>query len=185
MITTSNDKASYPIPVSTAPALPDLVKSPRLPQELLKSNIYLLKRLGDLVKERAVPEFVAAGCNPYQHAVLALLDEGARDTQAEIADALGFDRSQLVGILDDLEKQGLIERQRDPRDRRRHVVTMTPAGKRTLARRRAIIERIENDFFAPLDPESRKNLHDALLVLASHHDPRYAVAEKGEPIVAA
>src|SRR6266487_6430892 len=141
MITTSNDKQSYPIPVASAPTqLPDLAKSPRLPKELLKSNVFLLKRLGDAVRERAMPEFVAAGCNPYHHAVLALLDEGARDTQGEIADALGFDRSQLVGILDELEEDGLIERQRDPNDRRRHVVTMTKAGKRTMAERRATIK---------------------------------------------
>jgi MarR family transcriptional regulator, lower aerobic nicotinate degradation pathway regulator len=174
MITTSNDKQSYPIPVASPPAqLPDLAKSPRLPKELLKSNVFLLKRLGDAVRERAMPEFVAAGCNPYHHAVLALLDEGARDTQGEIADALGFDRSQLVGILDELEEDGLIERQRDPNDRRRHVVTMTKAGKRTMAERRATIKRIENDFLAPLDAESRRQLHDLLLRLASHHDARY------------
>ncbi|HZC28535.1 MAG TPA: MarR family transcriptional regulator [Gaiellaceae bacterium] len=161
---------------ASAPA-PDLVKSPRLPHELLKSNLFLLKRLGDLVKERAVAEFLAAGCNPYQHAVLALLDEGARDTQAQIADALGFDRSQLVGILDGLEEQGLVERKRDPNDRRRHVVKMTADGKRTLARRRAILERIENDFFEPLDPESRRTLHELLLSLAAHHDARYASNE--------
>jgi DNA-binding MarR family transcriptional regulator len=175
MITTSNDTQSYAIPVSTTPApVSDLTKSPRLPAELLKSTIFLLKRLGDLVKERAVAEFVAAGCNPYQHAVLTLLDEGAADTQAQIADALGFDRSALVGMLDELEEQGLIERRRDPNDRRRHVVSMTATGKRTLARRRAIFGGIESDFLAPLDADERAQLHGLLLKLASRHDPRYA-----------
>jgi DNA-binding MarR family transcriptional regulator len=174
MITTSNDTESYAIPVATAPPpVSDLMRSPRLPAELLKSTIFLLKRLGDLVKERAVPELIAGGCNPYQHAVLTLLGEGAADTQAQIADALGFDRSALVGILDDLEEQGLIERRRDPSDRRRHVVSMTPDGKRTVSRRRALIGRIEGDFLAPLDAGEREQLHGLLLKLASHHDPRY------------
>jgi DNA-binding MarR family transcriptional regulator len=174
MITTSNDKQSYAIPVATTPVpVSDLLRSPRLPEELLKSTIFLLKRLGDLVKERAVPEFVAAGCNPYQHAVLTLLAEGAADTQAQIADALGFDRSALVGVLDDLEEQGLIERRRDSNDRRRHVVSMTPEGKRTLSRRRSLLGRIERDFLEPLDADERHQLHGLLLKLASHHDPRY------------
>ena len=174
MITTRNDKESYPIPMASAPTrAPELVPIPRLPKELVKSTVFLLKRLGDAVRERAMPEFVAAGCNPYHHAVLALLGEGARDTQGEIADALGFDRSQLVGILDELEEGGLIERKRDPHDRRRHVVTITPAGKQTMAQRRAIIKRIENEFLAPLDAESRKQLHDLLRKLAAHHDARY------------
>jgi MarR family transcriptional regulator, lower aerobic nicotinate degradation pathway regulator len=174
MITASNDKASYAIPVTTAPSQAlGPTKAPRIPEELLQSNLFLLKRLGDAVKEQVMPEFVAAGCNPYHNAVLFLLGEGARDTQAEIADALDFDRSQLVGILDDLEAQGLIERKRDPNDRRRHVVTMTPAGKRTLAKRRAIMERIEEDFLAPLDAKSRAKLNYLLLKLAGHHDKRF------------
>ena len=175
MITASNDKASYAIPVAAAPPqAPDLSASPRLPKELLRSTIFLLKRLGDLVKERAVAEFVAAGCNPYQHAVLSLLDEGDQETQAAIADSLGFDRSQLVGILDELEEQGLIERRRDKHDRRRHMVSMTREGKRTLARRRAILAQVEEEFLAPLSEREREKLHAQLLRLAAHHDSRYA-----------
>jgi MarR family transcriptional regulator, lower aerobic nicotinate degradation pathway regulator len=164
--------------MTTAP--PDAVEqpgSPRLPQELLGSTVFLLKRLGDAAKERAVSGYVLAGCSPYHHAVLALLAEGARETQTAIADALGVDRSQLVGILDELEERGLVERRRDPNDRRRHVVNMTPEGKRTLARHRAIIKRIDDEFLAPLDDASREALHGLLLHLASHHDPRFAAAE--------
>jgi DNA-binding MarR family transcriptional regulator len=173
MITASNDSPRYSIPMATAPPATADVPVPRLPQELVRSTLFLLKRLGDAVRERVVPEFAAAGCNPYHHAVLALLGEGARNTQAEIADALSFDRSHLVGILDELEEQGLVERKRDPNDRRRHLVTITPEGKRTMAERRAIMRRIEKEFLAPLDAESRQQLHELLLRLARHHDTRY------------
>jgi DNA-binding MarR family transcriptional regulator len=175
MITASNDKPGYAIPVATAPPqAPGQPKAPKVPDELLRSNLFLLKRLGDAVRERVLPACIAAGINPYHNAVLVLLAEGARDTQAEIADALDFDRSQLVGILDELEEDGLIARKRDPNDRRRHVVTMTAAGRRAVAKRLAIMNRIEEEFLAPLDEKGRATLHELLLKLAGHHDERFA-----------
>src|SRR5439155_6628285 len=173
---TFNDTGSYAYScMASAPAeAPDQAKSARLPQELLGSTVFLLKRLGYTVKERAVSSYVLAGCNPYHYSVLALLAEGAQETQAAIADALRFDRSQLVGILDELEEDGMVERRRDPNDRRRHLVSMTAEGKRALARQRAIIKRIENEFLEPLDDASREALHGLLLRLAMHPDPRFA-----------
>ena len=140
---------------------------PGLPQELLSSTPFLLKRLGFTVKERAHEALEGTGLQGHHHAILALLGEGARATQGTIADALGYDRSQLVGLLDELEAQGLVERRRDPRDRRCHLVSMTPAGQQALSRLRTILERVQDEFLAPLDSEQRETLHDLLLALAA------------------
>jgi len=145
----------------------------RIPEEMLANTAFLLARLGYACKGRAFEEFEDAGFNPYSYSVLALLNEGERETQATIADALGVDRSQLVGILDALEERGLIERNRDPHDRRRHVVSLTAAGRRQLAEFRAIVQRINDEVLEPLDPAGRETLHGLLLQLAGHHDPRF------------
>jgi DNA-binding MarR family transcriptional regulator len=149
-------------------------KTPSPPRELRASPSFLLKRLGFLVKDRTLQAFDGTGLNPYHHAVLALLEEDPAETQGMIADALGYDRSHLVGMLDELEEQGMIERRRDPSDRRRHLVTLTSDGKQALARLRKIAKGVEEDFFAPLDASERKTLTALLLKLAAHHDVRAA-----------
>jgi MarR family transcriptional regulator, lower aerobic nicotinate degradation pathway regulator len=148
--------------------------SARLPGELVNSTSFLLKRLGMLAKERSFGAYDDAGFSPYHHATLAVLDEGTRETQGEIADVLGYDRGQLVGILDELEDRGFVERRRDPNDRRRHVVTLTAAGRRALAKMRALAERIDDDYLAPLSDADRETLHALLLRLAEVHEPRCA-----------
>jgi len=152
---------------------------PRLPGELVASTLFLLKRLGFAAKQRSLDAYEQTGLSPYHHAILALLDEGVPETQAAIADALGYDRGTLVGLLDELEQQGFVERKRDPEDRRRHVVRLTADGKRTLARLRALARRLEDDFLAPLDAEQRQSLHALLLDLAARHEPRCAPVSPG------
>jgi DNA-binding MarR family transcriptional regulator len=155
--------------------------APGPPRELLSSGSFLLKRLGFLLKERGFQAFEATGLTPYHHAVLALLEEDPRETQATIADALGYDRSHLVGLLDELEDRGLIERRRDPADRRRHLVSLTPDGKLALGKLREVVRRLEDEFFAPLDPTQRETLKSLLLELASYHDVRYRLKGMTNP----
>jgi MarR family transcriptional regulator, lower aerobic nicotinate degradation pathway regulator len=145
----------------------------RTPKELLKSPSFLLKRLGTIAKDKTVEEFERAGATAYSYAVLAVLEEGTRETQATIADALCWDRSYLVGLLDLLEEQGMVERKRDAADRRRHVVSMTPAGRKELERLRQVHDRVDETLFAPLTATELKALQGLLAKLAAAQDPRY------------
>jgi DNA-binding MarR family transcriptional regulator len=158
----------------TSPQTPPSAPRSRLPEELVASVTFLLKRLGFAAKGRAMEAYEGTGLHPYHHAVLIVLAEGSRETQGAIADALGYDRGQLVGLLDELEEKGLVERRRDPDDRRRHIVRLTPDGKRTLGRLRALALQIEDDFLAPLSDAERASLHALLLRLAEKHEPRCA-----------
>jgi DNA-binding MarR family transcriptional regulator len=141
-------------------------------RELANSSGYLLARLGLAFKLQATERAEASGFELYDYSVLAILGEGSRETQATIADALTLDPSRLVALLDSLEKRDMVARQRDPQDRRRHVVSITDNGRKELARVRAIVTQLEGEFFAPLDLEEREALQAMLGALATQNDPR-------------
>ena len=67
--------------------------------------MFLLKRLGFAAKDRSHAAFEGTGLSAFHYAVLALLEEDPRETQAQIADALGYDRSLIVRLLDELEER--------------------------------------------------------------------------------
>ena len=162
------------VSITTSQPTPSLPATARLPEELIASSTFLLKRLGFSAKDRGMTAYESTGLHPYHYAILLVLSEGSRETQGSIADALGYDRGQLVGLLDELEERGLLERRRDPNDRRRHIVKLTSEGKRALGRLRTLSRQIEDDFLAPLTDVERKQLHALLFKLAEKHDPRCA-----------
>jgi DNA-binding MarR family transcriptional regulator len=71
----------------------------------------------------------------------------------------------LVTLLNPLEADGLVTRERDPADRRRHLVTLTHAGKRHLASASRAQKETENALFASLDEGQREQLRSLLLRL--------------------
>jgi len=80
----------------------------------------------------------------------------------ELAGALSVDRTNLVGLLNDLEAANLIERRRSPQDRRRHTVSLTPGGTRRLAEVENALTEAEQRVLAVLDSEQQATLHALL-----------------------
>ncbi|HZP72492.1 MAG TPA: MarR family winged helix-turn-helix transcriptional regulator [Gaiellaceae bacterium] len=158
-----------------SPAVQPPITAPTqcVPRELLESPLFLLGRLGYEVKTEVMDAFEAAGFSAYCYSVLAVLDEGDRETQATIADTLKIDRGQLVGILDELEEHELIERKRDPNDRRRHLVSLTRSGKRQLTGYRRLARRLEDELLGPLGEGERAQLRGLLQRIAGARDTRY------------
>jgi MarR family transcriptional regulator, lower aerobic nicotinate degradation pathway regulator len=159
--------------VNTA-SVPATAPTSCVPRELLESPLFLLGRLGYEVKTEVMDAFEAAGFSAYCYSVLAVLEEGARETQATIADGLKIDRGQLVGVLDELEEHEFIERKRDPNDRRRHLVSLTRAGRRQLTAYRRLAQTLEDQVFAALDDDERAQLCALLQRVAGARDARYA-----------
>ncbi len=79
-----------------------------------------------------------ADITPGQFGVLALIDANPGMSQTRLGRSLGIDRSTVVGVIDKLESQGLVERAAHPGDRRAHALKLSPQGTkrfRVLARK--------------------------------------------------
>jgi DNA-binding MarR family transcriptional regulator len=82
--------------------------------------------------------------------------------QHALATALEMDRTNLVGLLNELESQNLVARRRSPEDRRRHVVELTAAGAKKLAKAEDAIAGVEDDVLGGLSDLERRQLYDLL-----------------------
>jgi DNA-binding MarR family transcriptional regulator len=104
-----------------------------------------------------------AGClRPRQLVALNLLHEHGPLSQQALGEALTLDPSNVVGLLNELEERGLITRQRDPADRRRHIVSLSPAGQAELATTGGQLTAIEDDVLKALSPAERATLYELL-----------------------
>ncbi|WP_024888433.1 MarR family winged helix-turn-helix transcriptional regulator [Streptomyces sp. CNZ748] len=93
---------------------------------------------------------------------LTLLRERGDSPQQQLAVALERDGTNVVGLLNELEAEKLVERIRSPQDRRRHVVRLTAAGVRRLSEAEAVLVDVEREVFAALDADQRESLYHLL-----------------------
>jgi DNA-binding MarR family transcriptional regulator len=105
------------------------------------------------------------GLTPRHFGVLYELRARPTSQQALI-DSIGVDPSKLVGLLNDLEADGLIVRRRDPDDRRRHIVEVSKEGRARLSAAEKAAAEVEGRLFASLDHGQQAELLRALAQVA-------------------
>jgi DNA-binding MarR family transcriptional regulator len=149
----------------TSPTRPTTAVPASILDEHRSSPGLLLALLGHEAMRRLRAAHTAHNLKPRQFQILGLLHDHGGLAQRELTQTLGVDPSILVTLLNPLEADGLVTRQRDPDDRRRHLVTLTPAGKRHLASAARAQKHTEDELFASLDDDQRRQLGALLLVL--------------------
>ena len=104
--------------------------------------------------------------NVRELAVLLLLDGREPESQQQAAERLGVDRTTMVGLLDGLERKGLVVRQPDQADRRRNVVALTDAGRAAMKETKAASDRAERELLSGLSAAEAKQFRDLLSRIA-------------------
>jgi DNA-binding MarR family transcriptional regulator len=101
------------------------------------------------------------------YVVLTALAEQPVRTQAALAQSIGADKSRIIGVLDELQERGLIQRRPDPADRRVHLLSLTEAGNRLRQSVRDAIQRQEEELvLAALPGADRAAFIRALQILS-------------------
>jgi DNA-binding MarR family transcriptional regulator len=106
------------------------------------------------------PWAVESGVKPPTYGVLNVVDQRGPISQREVCDVLDVHPSDMVEIMDIVEREGWVERRRDPEDRRRYRLTLTEAGRRTRARYDDIAAQAEALVLEPLTEDERRTLLD-------------------------
>ena len=133
----------------------------------------LASRLGYLLKhaQLRLAGLTASAMAPFgitgrECAVLIAVDSQAPLSQQEVARRLGVDRTTMVVLIDELENKGLVQRRRDPDDRRKNVVALTEAGRATVRKATRAGDEAEQRFLCPLSGDEASRLKDALAAIA-------------------
>jgi DNA-binding MarR family transcriptional regulator len=117
----------------------------------------LLAKLSKVVYRKT--EEALPGINVKEYMALTNLDERGVPQQ-RLAESLHMDENNLVLLLNGLEEAGSIARRRDPDDRRRHIVEITPGGKKVLERAERGMAKLEEELLAALSPSEQASLKE-------------------------
>lgn len=115
-----------------------------------------LSRLNKLAM-RATPESAMGMSIRHYMALYNIPDELP---QQQLAETLCIDANNTVILLNELEAAGWVHRERDPADRRRHLVRLTDAGREAMRHAQEARETIEDEVLARLSESERQALHD-------------------------
>ncbi|MEU4193332.1 MarR family winged helix-turn-helix transcriptional regulator [Kribbella sp. NPDC026611] len=102
------------------------------------------------------PVLAAHDVSMWGYSVLTALDDTPVRTQAALAEAIGADKSRIIGTLDELQRAGLIDRTPDPDDRRVRLLAITAEGRRVRRAVRKDIRVQEERLLAAIPPDDRK-----------------------------
>jgi DNA-binding MarR family transcriptional regulator len=140
--------------------------SPDPPAEERRDLAASAARLGRRLVAHEQEILAEHGVTMWGYTILSALRDGPPATQAALAARIGHDKTRVIADLDELQSQGYVTRDPNPRDRRARLVAITDSGRdRQRAIQRAIHRR-EDELLAAM-PESDRSTLRRLLAAAN------------------
>ncbi|MFC9763267.1 MarR family winged helix-turn-helix transcriptional regulator [Rhodococcus jostii] len=133
------------------------------PERLLRNPTFVVAQLHRVGREDLEGVLAAEGLNLRTHWILGCLEEPGELSQKQLADVLGVDRSDMVRLLDDLEERGFVARTKNAKDRRKHVLSLTTAGRQVRERSDELVEKAFDQLYGNLSAKERRSLQRLVL----------------------
>jgi len=142
-----------------------------IPAVILERMGFLLNRAALKQRELVEEAFKPFGLIGKHLGILLLIQDKGALPQMEVGKCMYIDRTTMVGMIDDLERLGYVERKAHPTDRRAHALYLTTKGKELLPKLYQIGLKAEKKLLAPLSSKDQAELNRILrqLVLAHHY----------------
>lgn len=128
---------------------------------------FLLVQLGTLVARQFREQLEPLGIEPRQFGMLTRLAENEGKAQQAVGELIGLNPTQMVFLVDELEDRGLVERRRNPADRRSYGLYLTDAGRDMLGQVRAVARAHQGALGSSLTEPEREQLTVLLRRLAA------------------
>ncbi|WP_406864812.1 winged helix DNA-binding protein [Streptomyces sp. HUAS MG47] len=141
------------------------------PPSVLNLNAYLMYAIGKAARRRLTERLAAHNLRLWHLTVMALVADLGPQMKTVLAARLDMNSSDLVKIVNDLVKTGHVDCARDPANRRRVLVRLTPEGRTYLAQLNADIASTDDDVLAPLSEQERETLASLLRRVHRHLEP--------------
>ena len=136
---------------------------------LMAKPSWLISEVSRAAHPLLTGKLATAGSRGYHYRLLAALAEFGPASQASLGRHTGMDRSDVAAAVNDLAARGLVRRVPDPADRRRNVISITPAGTAHLRRLDELLTDVQGELLAPLSPAEREQLVRLLNLILEHH----------------
>jgi DNA-binding MarR family transcriptional regulator len=102
-----------------------------------------LNKVGVALSNQFAAALKPIGIRPSHFGVLRAVEAKPGVSQQDIGEAMGLAPSWIMSIIDELEGSDLLERRRDPSDRRKHQVHLTSPGRGVLAKANAVAQELD------------------------------------------
>jgi DNA-binding MarR family transcriptional regulator len=139
------------------------------PATLMAKPSWLISEVSRLAHPLITDKLATAGSRGYHYRLLAALQEFGPASQASLGRRTAMDRSDVAAAVNELVSRGLAGRAPDPADRRRNVISITPAGTAHLRRLEELLADVQDELLTPLSPAERQQLARLLSRIVEHH----------------